>query len=94
MMVGRHGFNIGAECAPKSRQYVNGGGLGLLRWSENAPAADEEFGEERLAQVLVGLRGQNAESIIQSVNEQVQEFTAGAPPPDDITLVVAKLLVS
>jgi phosphoserine phosphatase RsbU/P len=56
------------------------------------PGTDEEFGEERLAQVLTGLRDQSAESIIQSVNEQVQEFTAGAPAPDDITLVVAKLL--
>jgi len=58
------------------------------------PNADEEFGEERLAQVLAGLRDQSAESIIQCVNQQVEDFTAGAPPADDITLVVAKRLAN
>ena len=58
------------------------------------PNADEEFGEERLAQVLAGLRDQTAESIITSINQQVEDFTGGAPPADDITLVVAKRLAS
>lgn len=58
------------------------------------PSGDEEFGEERLARVLAGLRGQTAESIIKSVNQRVDEFTAGAPPADDITLVVARRLAS
>jgi sigma-B regulation protein RsbU (phosphoserine phosphatase) len=56
------------------------------------PDADEEFGEERLAQVLAGLRDQTAESIITSINQKVEDFTSGAPPADDITLVVAKRL--
>ncbi len=54
------------------------------------PNADEEFGEERLAQVLAGLRDQSAEAIITSINQKVEDFTCGAPPADDITLVVAK----
>jgi serine phosphatase RsbU (regulator of sigma subunit)/pSer/pThr/pTyr-binding forkhead associated (FHA) protein len=58
------------------------------------PDADEEFGEERLAQVLAGLRGQSAESIIASINQLVEDFTGGAPPADDITLVVAKRLAN
>ncbi|MGP0072224.1 MAG: SpoIIE family protein phosphatase [Bryobacteraceae bacterium] len=58
------------------------------------PNADEEFGEERLAQVLAGLREQSAESIIKCINQQVEDFTAGAPPADDITLVVAKRLAN
>ena len=57
------------------------------------PTADEEFGEERLAEVLAGLRSQNADSIITSINQKVEDFTGGAPPADDITLVVAKRLV-
>jgi sigma-B regulation protein RsbU (phosphoserine phosphatase) len=58
------------------------------------PDADEEFGEERLAHVLAGLRDQNARSIIATVNQLVDDFTGGAPPADDMTLVVAKRLVS
>jgi sigma-B regulation protein RsbU (phosphoserine phosphatase) len=58
------------------------------------PNVDEEFGEEQLAQVLAGLRDQTAESIINSINQKVDDFTGGAPPADDITLVVAKRLVN
>ena len=58
------------------------------------PGTDEEFGEDRLAEVLAGLRDQNAEDIITTVNRKLEEFTEGAPPPDDITLVVAKRLAS
>lgn len=58
------------------------------------PGTDEEFGEDRLAQVLAGLRDQSAESIIAIVNQKLEEFTEGAPPPDDITLVVAKRLAN
>jgi sigma-B regulation protein RsbU (phosphoserine phosphatase) len=59
-----------------------------------SPNADEEFGEDRLAQVLAGLRDQDAQSIIAAINQKVDDFTGGAPPADDITLVVAKLLPS
>jgi serine phosphatase RsbU (regulator of sigma subunit) len=56
------------------------------------PDVDEEFGEDRLAQTLVELRNGSAQSIIESINQRVQDFTAGSPPADDITLVVAKRL--
>ncbi len=55
---------------------------------------DEEFGEDRLAQALFKLRDLPAQSIIDAINEQVQEFTSGSPPADDITLVIAKRLAS
>jgi len=58
------------------------------------PNSDEEFGEERLARVLAGLREQSADSIIQCVNQGVDDFTGGAPPADDLTLVVAKRLAN
>jgi len=54
------------------------------------PDADEEFGEDRLAWHFAQLRNEDANAIIQAINIQVNEFTAGAPPADDITLVVAK----
>ncbi|HTS47543.1 MAG TPA: SpoIIE family protein phosphatase [Bryobacteraceae bacterium] len=53
---------------------------------------DEEFGEDRLAQALFKLRDLPANSIIDAINQQVQEFTSGSPPADDITLVIAKRL--
>ena len=54
------------------------------------PDVDEEFGEERLAATLAELSCDSAKSIIESINKRVQEFTQGAPPADDITLVVAR----
>ncbi len=72
-------------------------GAAVQRWrhrSRSSRHADEEFGEERLAQVLAGLRDQSAESIIASINQKVEDFTGGAPPADDITLVVAKRLAN
>ncbi len=54
------------------------------------PDADEEFGEDRLARNFSKLRNEDASSIIEAINLQVHEFTGGAPPADDITLVVAK----
>jgi sigma-B regulation protein RsbU (phosphoserine phosphatase) len=56
------------------------------------PDVDEEFGEERLAQALFTLRDLPAKEMIEAINRQVQEFTAGSPPADDITLLIAKRL--
>jgi serine phosphatase RsbU (regulator of sigma subunit)/pSer/pThr/pTyr-binding forkhead associated (FHA) protein len=54
------------------------------------PDSDEEFGEDRLAQSFAKLRNEDAQSIVDAINQQVREFTGGMPLPDDITLVVAK----
>ena len=54
------------------------------------PDVDEEFGEQRLAGTLAESRAASAQSIIETVNRTLQEFTGGAPPADDVTLVVAK----
>jgi serine phosphatase RsbU (regulator of sigma subunit)/catechol 2,3-dioxygenase-like lactoylglutathione lyase family enzyme len=51
--------------------------------------ADEEFGEERLLQVLSRNRQLPAESIVASVVAEVQKFSAHEQY-DDITLIVAK----
>ncbi len=54
------------------------------------PDVDEEFGEERLAKILEEFSGSSAKTIIERINARLQEFTEGAPPADDITLVIAK----
>jgi len=56
------------------------------------PDTDEEFGEDRLAKALAELKDESAQAIIEAINQRVVEFTRGAPPADDITLVVAKRL--
>ncbi len=53
----------------------------------------EEFGEKRLADTLARERTGSAQSIVEAVNRTLQEFTGGAPPADDITVVVAKRAV-
>jgi serine phosphatase RsbU (regulator of sigma subunit) len=58
------------------------------------PDVDEEFGEDRLADALARLRDKPAREIVEAINKEVHEFTCGAPPADDITLVIAKRLES
>ncbi|MGA2118136.1 MAG: SpoIIE family protein phosphatase [Bryobacteraceae bacterium] len=52
----------------------------------------DEFGEERLVRVLRENRHKAAGEIVRAVTEAVAEFAAGAPPADDLTLLVAKRL--
>lgn len=52
----------------------------------------EEFGEERLVEVLRRHRDAPAAAIVDAVTNALAEFAAGAPQADDITLVVAKRL--
>ncbi len=53
---------------------------------------EEEFGEEQFIEVLRRHRGESATVISEAVTTALLEFAAGAPPADDITLVVAKRL--
>ncbi len=53
---------------------------------------DEEFGEDRLAEVVRANSELPAEAIVSAVNEAVTTFTHGAPPADDITVVIARRL--
>jgi sigma-B regulation protein RsbU (phosphoserine phosphatase) len=51
---------------------------------------DEEYGEDRLAELLVANRDKGAVAIIDAVLEHLMEFTDSAPAEDDITLLVAR----
>jgi phosphoserine phosphatase RsbU/P len=52
--------------------------------------SEEEFGEERLVEVLRRNRGKPAGVIVNAIMEALGKFTMGAPQGDDITLVVAR----
>jgi serine phosphatase RsbU (regulator of sigma subunit) len=54
------------------------------------PDVDEEFGDDRLADVVRKHADEPAEGIVNAVIEAVSQFTQGAPAADDITVVVAK----
>jgi len=54
------------------------------------PNADEEFGEERLADIVAELRGQPAASIVEGVIQRLTAWMDGVPAADDVTLVVAR----
>ena len=50
----------------------------------------EEYDEQRFIEVLQANRGKTAAEIVAAVTRSLNEFAAGAPQADDITLVVAK----
>jgi len=52
----------------------------------------EEFGEERLAQVVEGAVGEPADAIRQRILDAIVTFQAGATAHDDITVMVLKAL--
>ena len=51
---------------------------------------DQDFGEQRLADLVASLRDRPAKEIVEAVHAEVAKFTQGAPPADDITIVVAR----
>jgi phosphoserine phosphatase RsbU/P len=53
---------------------------------------DEEYGEERLAHLIASMPQASARELVQAVHSSVAQFTEGAPPADDITVVVARRL--
>jgi len=59
--------------------------------TENFNANDEEFGEERLLNLLVENRFLGVEELKQKVMQEVIDFSGGAPPYDDFTIVVLKI---
>ena len=60
--------------------------------TEAVNPSDEDFGEQRLADLVASLRDRPAREIVKAVHAEVARFTQGAPPADDITVVVARRL--
>jgi len=51
---------------------------------------DDFYGWDRLKNVLRKSGGQGADQIVESIERDVNAFTAGTPPFDDLTMVVVK----
>jgi serine phosphatase RsbU (regulator of sigma subunit) len=60
--------------------------------TEAIDPSEQEFGEERLAMVLKSNREKPPEELIACLRDEIREFAAGTPPPDDVTLLVLKRL--
>ena len=60
--------------------------------TEAVNPSDEDFGEQRLADLVASMSGRSALEIMEAVHTEVARFTQGAPPADDITVVVARRL--
>jgi serine phosphatase RsbU (regulator of sigma subunit)/pSer/pThr/pTyr-binding forkhead associated (FHA) protein len=77
----------------EARQYIDKGDM-LVLYSDGVTEANntnfEEYGEERFIDVLRLHRHKPAAAIVEAVMKSLNEFTAGTPQADDITLVVAK----
>ena len=56
-----------------------------------SPQGDEQFGIERLADVIRQNKSLSAEGLASRVRQAMTEFTQGSIPIDDITLVVSKV---
>jgi sigma-B regulation protein RsbU (phosphoserine phosphatase) len=58
---------------------------------ETPSRADEEFGEQRLTRILTDHRGETLDHIIGVVMDELEAWSGGAPPHDDVTLVLARV---
>jgi serine phosphatase RsbU (regulator of sigma subunit) len=88
-------FGIVATMAygPAQQIHLNPGDMivlttdGFFEW-ENA--RDEEFGVERMADIIRGARDRPAAEIIAALHESVTRFAGGTPQKDDLTAVIVK----
>jgi len=53
-------------------------------------AQEEDFGEDRLAEVLQQVHHGSADAILSALTKSMKDWAAGTPAPDDITLVVVR----
>ncbi|MDP9114949.1 MAG: serine/threonine-protein phosphatase, partial [Acidobacteriota bacterium] len=60
--------------------------------TEAVNPSDKDYGEQRLADLVASMKGSSAHEIMEAVHREVALFTQGAPPADDITVVVARRL--
>jgi len=58
--------------------------------TEALNAREEEFGEERLVEVVRSVGHRSSSEIVQAIQQAVEDFTGGTPQADDFTLVVVK----
>ncbi|MBN1542496.1 PP2C family protein-serine/threonine phosphatase [candidate division KSB1 bacterium] len=61
-------------------------------FSEALNAVQEEFGEDRLRDILVAVGDRSAQTILNEIENRVQEFVGNTLQHDDMTLLVVKIL--
>jgi serine phosphatase RsbU (regulator of sigma subunit)/pSer/pThr/pTyr-binding forkhead associated (FHA) protein len=79
------------------RAQLEPGGF-LLLYSDGIPeaesASDEEFGMEKLVDVLRNARHLPAPSIVDAIQGAVRDFLAGSPATDDVTMLLIRRLAT
>jgi sigma-B regulation protein RsbU (phosphoserine phosphatase) len=82
------------SCESCRMQLRPGEGLFLFTdgVTEAANEAHELFGEERLEAVLRNSAAQPLPKLFASVGEEIQNFVAGMPPADDLTMLAVRYL--
>ncbi|MBI4891488.1 MAG: PP2C family protein-serine/threonine phosphatase [Acidobacteria bacterium] len=95
-MLGTTGLPVGLfpKREYESKRFELGHGDVLMLYSDGVTDActveEEEFGVERTVEVLRAHAGKPAKEIEEKVFESIDEFVAGAPQFDDITVMVLK----
>ena len=51
---------------------------------------EEEYGDDRLGEWLIGRRESESKSLVEGVLADIDQFTEGAPPADDVTVLIAR----
>ena len=60
--------------------------------TETFDDSNDEFGEERLGQILSDYRNKSVSDICQSLLSDLRVFRKGKPQPDDITMTILKVI--
>lgn len=60
--------------------------------TEAEDAEHNQFGDDRLIEILKELRGSDSETIVRTINEKIKDFVGEATQFDDITQLVVKRL--
>jgi phosphoserine phosphatase RsbU/P len=79
----------------ESRVQLDPGDV-LVMFSDGVTEApnpnDEEYGDARLANLVAELSARPAKEIVEAIHTSVGAFTEGAPPADDITVMIVRRL--
>jgi serine phosphatase RsbU (regulator of sigma subunit) len=86
------GILPGLSYKEESRKFGVGDMLAI--YSDGVTEAEspdgEEYGENRLADLLADNRGVNAEDLVELVLQALDDWTGGTPAVDDVTLVIVR----
>ena len=77
----------------QERRFLLPGDI-IALWTDGVTEATDpggqEFGEQRLVEILTRHRDRNLEELVQIVLDELNRWLAGHPPQDDLTLVLAR----